>query len=99
MDPVAVAAGQPFFISALQNDLVLGTRFTLNDAASSELLASVIIDLDGGGESYNLEASRRFGDAWKLSIEARGLSNIPNDNIYYSFRDDTRLRMELARYF
>jgi hypothetical protein len=99
VDPVAVAAGQPFFISALQNDLVLGTRFTLNDAASSELLASVIIDLDGGGESYNLEASRRFGDAWKLSIEARGLSNIPNDNIYYSFRDDTRLRMELARYF
>jgi hypothetical protein len=92
-------SGQPFFTSAFQDDLVLGARVTLNDAASSELLASVIIDLEGGGESYNLEASRRFGDAWKLSLEARGLKSIPDNNVFYSFRDDTRLRVELARYF
>lgn len=91
--------GEPFFTSPFQKDLVLGTRITLNDADSSELLASVIIDLDGGGESFNLEASRRFGGAWKLSVEARGLKNIPDESSAASFRDDSRVRVELARYF
>ncbi len=99
IDPAVVLASRPFFTSAFQNDLVLGTRITLNDAASSELLASVVIDLEGGGESYNLEASRRFGDAWKLSLEARGLANIPANNVFASLADDTRIRLELARYF
>ncbi len=99
INPALVVSGQPVFISAFQDDLVLGARVTLNDSASSELLASVSIDLEGGGESYNLEANRRFGDAWKLSLEARGLNSIPGNNVFYSFRDDTRLRVELARYF
>jgi hypothetical protein len=92
-------AGQPFFTSPFQNDLVLGARFTLNDAASSELLASVILDLEGGGESFNIEASRRLGDSWKVSLEARGVMNIPAGNVLSSFEDDNRVRLELARYF
>ena len=99
IDPARVLASQPFFTAPFQNDLVLGTRITLNDAAGTELLASVIIDLEGGGQSYNLEASRRFGDAWKLSLEGRGLANIPDDNVFASLADDTRLRVELAWYF
>jgi hypothetical protein len=92
-------SGEPFFTSPFQNDLVLGARLTMNDAQSSELLASVTIDLDGGGQGYNVEANRRLGNDWKLSLEARGLANIPKDNNAASFEDDTRLRMELARYF
>jgi hypothetical protein len=99
IDTAAAAAGRPFSISPFQNDLVVGTRITLNDVAGSELLASVIIDLDGGGQSYNVEASRRFGDAWKLSLEARGVQRVPPANVLYSFSDDTRVRLELARYF
>lgn len=99
IDVTRALTGAPFTLSPFQKDLVLGARLTLNDAASSELLASVIIDLDGNGESYNIEASRRFGDSWKLSLEARGLSGAPDDTTQSSFSDDTRLRMELARYF
>ena len=99
IDVTRALTGAPFTLSPFQKDLVLGARLTLNDAASSELLASVIIDLDGNGESYNLEASRRFGDSWKLSLEARGISNAPDGTTQSSFSDDTRLRMELARYF
>ncbi len=99
IDVSSALTGAPFTLSPLQKDLVLGTRLTLNDAASSELLASVIIDLDGNGESYNIEASRRFGDSWKLSLEARGVSNAPDNTTQSSFTDDTRLRVELARYF
>jgi hypothetical protein len=91
--------GDAFFTTPFQRDLVLGARLTLNDAQSTELLVSVIVDLEGGGQSYNIEASRRIGNSWKLSLEARGVSNIPDDNNAASFKDDTRLRMELARYF
>jgi len=91
--------GDAFFTAPYQKDLVLGARLTLNDADSSEVLATMILDLDGGGQGYNVEASRRFGDNWKLSVEARALSNIPSDNNAASLEDDTRLRMELARYF
>ena len=91
--------GKPFDLSTFQKDLVLGARLTLNDAQSTEVLASVIFDLEGGGQSYNIEASRRFGNNWKLSLEARGLSNVPDDNVLASLKDDTRLRLELARYF
>lgn len=99
IDVSSALTGAPFTLSPFQKDLVLGTRLTLNDAASSELLASVIIDLDGNGESYNIEASRRFGDSWKLSLEARGVSDAPDGTTQSSFSDDTRLRVELARYF
>jgi hypothetical protein len=99
IDQPAAISGQPFVISTFQNDLVLGARISLNDAASSELLASVMLDLEGGGQGYNLEASRRLGESWKLSLEARGLMNIPDDSASVSFRDDNRVRVELARYF
>ena len=91
--------GDAFFTAPFQKDLVLGARLTLNDADSSEVLATMILDLDGGGQGYNVEASRRFGNNWKLSVEARALSNVPSDNNAASLEDDTRLRMELARYF
>ncbi|MEZ5543206.1 MAG: hypothetical protein R3F42_14385 [Pseudomonadota bacterium] len=99
IDPAVVLASQPFSLSPFQRDLVLGTRLTFNDVDSSELLLSVVIDLDGGGESYNLEASRRIGDAWKLSLEARGVAHVPDNNVFKSLEDDTRVRLELARYF
>ena len=78
---------------------MLGARFTLNDMQSSELLASVIVDLEGGGQSFNIEASRRIGDSWKLSLEARGVKNVSDNDLLVSFRDDSRVRLEIARYF
>ena len=94
-----IMSGTPFALSAFQDDLVLGARLTLNDVQSSELLASIAVDLDGGGESYNVEASRRFGDSWKLSIEARGISGAADNTPQASFEDDTRIRSELAWHF
>jgi hypothetical protein len=81
------------------NDMLLGTRFTFNDAQSTELLAGIITDLDEGTVMLNVEASRRLGNAWKLSIEARAFSNIDNDDPLYSFRKDDHLQAELAWYF
>ena len=90
---------QEFAVAPYENDIVLGTRLTFNDVDSTELLASVIVDLDGDGYSYNLEASRRFGDQWKLSLEMRGIEDTPSDNVLHSFKDDDSVRMDLAYYF
>lgn len=89
----------PFTSSPFQNDFVLGTRIVLNDAESSELLMSVIVDLEGEGNNFNIEGSRRIGDNMKLSIEARGVSNIKAGSILESFKKDNRVRTELTVYF
>lgn len=82
-----------------EDDILLAARLTLNDVQSSELLAGFILDMEGDATSFNLEASRRLGDAWKLSIEARTFSNIDNQDPLYSFNKDDHLQAELAWYF
>ena len=90
---------EPFSTSIFEEDVVLGMRLTFNDAQSTELLASTIIDVEGDGVSFNLEASRRIGDSWKLSLEARGVRRADTGTTLQSLRDDDRLRLELTRYF
>jgi hypothetical protein len=91
--------GKPVSLSPFENDLTIGMRLTLNDAQSTELLASIIEDLDGDGRTYNLEASRRLGDNMTLSIEARGVSDIPLNSALSSFKQDNRVRTKLTYFF
>jgi hypothetical protein len=79
--------------------VVLGLRFTFNDAQSTELLASTIVDTGGDGVNYNVEASMRLGDSWKLSMEVRGVFFVDEGTTLSSFEDDDRVRLELTRYF
>ncbi len=81
------------------NDTMIGARFTLNDADSSELLFGVIIDNNDRSRMLNIEGSRRIGQRWKLSIEARAFANTPPDSLLYGMRRDDYLQLELARYF
>ena len=57
--------------AAFQNDLLIGSRIALNDEASTEFLAGFGYDLDYQSKSLFLEASSRFGDSWKISLDAR----------------------------
>jgi len=47
----------------------------------------------------SIEGSRRIGQRWKLSIEARAFANTPPDSLLYGMRDDDYLQLEIARYF
>lgn len=82
-----------------QDDLMLGLRWTPNDVHSTELLFGVVFDEDGDQRFYNLEASRRFGSQWKLSLEARATSNLEASDTFGSIRDDDYLQMEFAYYY
>lgn len=82
-----------------QNDMLFGTRITLNDVQSTQILAGVLVDLGGAGRSYNVEASRRIGDSWKVSLEARGIFHTDPDDFLYTFRRENSLRLNIAKYF
>ena len=52
-----------------EQDIVLGTRLTLNDAASSQAIMAVGIDTQTDEQFWSVEASRRVFDNWLLSID------------------------------
>jgi len=83
---------------AFDNDIFVGARLAMNDAASSELLFGVIADVDQSTRFYSLEGSRRIGASWVLSVEARFISAASNVALA-PFRHDDVIQLELARHF
>jgi len=82
-----------------EKDIYLGTRLALNDVQSTELLAGVTIDVDNATTFYNVEASRRFGNHWKLYLEFRGFVNTDPHDDAYVFRKENYLQAQLQYYF
>jgi hypothetical protein len=82
----------------LQNDLMVGVRWTMNDVQSTEALFGTITDLETGSAIYSLEASRRLGDNWKMTLEGRVYQPDSTDPIYL-YRNDDYLQVELGCYF
>lgn len=56
--------------SFFENDLGFGARITFNDEQSTEILVGGIFDFDTKEAVYNLEASRRIGDSWRVEVLA-----------------------------
>jgi hypothetical protein len=83
-----------------EDDVYIGMRLGLNDVQSTEFLAGVIMDTDSSEWAYSIEASRRIGDDWKISFEARGFANNdPKNLIAYPVRNDDYFLFELERFF
>jgi len=85
--------------SAFQNDVMMGLRLALNDPSSTELLAGLMQDTQNSGKAVSLEASRRIGSNWKLSLEAWAFLNQSQNDPLYSLRDDDFVQLELAYHF
>ena len=84
-----------------ENDVMLGLRFAFNDTQSTDALIGVIKDADKDTAIYSIEASRRLGEAWKLSLEARIYDKVDETDplLYNSVRNDDYVQLELAYYF
>ena len=93
-DDRGVNAPTPF-----QDDVMMGLRLALNDVQSSEVLLGVIDDRRRHARMFNLEASRRIGRHFKLSLEARAFAGIPAADPLFGWRRDDYVQLELARYF
>ena len=86
-------------ITPFNHDVFVGSRLAANDAADSQVLSGVVVDVQNGGEFFNVEASRRFGDHWRLELELRLLTNIARKDVFYGLRRDDYVQVELARLF
>jgi len=87
-------SNQPF-----QNDLLTGFRFTFNDAASSDALLGVIQDLDGGASLWSFEASTRFLESYRITVETQQYLNTKNDPALQPFANESYYQAEIAYFF
>jgi len=85
--------------TSFENDLMIGLRLTVNDAASSELLVGVKQDLDNTSKVSSFEASRRFSDNIKGTLQAGFFFDVEEEDLFYSIRDDDFIQLELSYYF
>jgi hypothetical protein len=83
----------------LENDIALALRLAVNDPESSEALVGFVQDVTGNARSLFLEASRRFGDNWKLTVEMRAAFSQPKSDLLFDQRADDLLQVELNYYF
>lgn len=82
-----------------QNDILLGLRLAANDASGTELLAGILQDATSESRVLQLEASRRFGDRWRVSLESRAFLGVEADDFLYDLRRDGYLRLSARIYF
>lgn len=96
----------------LENDVAVGLRWALNDEASTEMLVGMIYDHKTHERITTLEASRRLGDVWKISMDAMFFSsqkppsyadlNNGSFNPLYKLASSSHndmIQVELVRYF
>ena len=72
---------------------------TLNDEQSTDALLGVIKDTHDDSYLISLEANRRLGDSWKLSVQASKFLVDGLDQSLKSFAEDDFLQIELGYYF
>ena len=85
--------------TAFNHDIFAGLRWSANDAAGSEILGGVVWDWENGSRIYSLEANRRLGEDWKLSLRMRAWSHLAPADPAFAFRQDDYLEARLIRYF
>ena len=81
------------------NDMFMALRWTPNDAASTAVLAGTTVDLDTQALGLSLEAERRFGDDYFVTLEGRFFANVPRRDPLFSYSDDSFVQLRIARYF
>lgn len=86
-------------VTPANNDIFVGTRIVANDVAGSELLAGAVVDADTRAAFANLEASRRLGGGFKLTVEARLFERAPPADPAYQFRRDDYVSVDLTWFY
>lgn len=84
----------------LQNDIFLGARLTLNDVQDTNLLFGVVQDVDYSDSRLAfIEASRRFGSAWVISLDARIYQSKTLADPIYSFDNSDHMTLDVTWFF
>lgn len=86
-------------VTALENDLFLGMRYTFNDIQDTSLLAGGIVDLEDESYSMRLEAERRIGDSLKIELEGQLFTNTRDDSLTAAFKKDDFIQLSISKFF
>jgi len=79
--------------------MLIGLRFALNDEQSTEALIGAVVDLDGQGNTFTAEASRRINDRVTFSAELFIQEDTDNDGIATAFGKEDFAQIELSYFF
>jgi hypothetical protein len=71
----------------------------LNDIPSSQLLAVAVVDRLTRARFVRVEASRRLGSRWTLSLDGRVFAGAPAQDPLRAFDADDHVQAELALHF
>jgi hypothetical protein len=81
-----------------ENDFFTGMRLSLSDVGSTEFLVGSFIDVKDGSVLVSAEASRRFGESWKILLE--GVGYIPQrSNVLQFFRNDAYIKVDIEFHY
>ena len=83
----------------LQDDLFMASRWSLNDNFNSEVFVSSIFDLDGDGQTYQFEFSRRITDSLSGTLKSAIYQNGRRGSTLYILRQDSWLEVEFKYFF
>ena len=86
-------------VNAFDNDLVLGAKLILNDAASTEFGVRAIRDLEVDSTLLDFTYQRRLWKDTVLGAKWRSLHNASKDPALSSFRRDNTFTLSLSHYF
>ena len=82
-----------------QNDLFLATRLNFNNIDGTEILTSITLDTDGGGNTSTLELSSRITDNIRVTGSYNSYWSLNNKDILHSFRRDNYFSINIINYF
>lgn len=83
----------------LQDELALGLRLSANDEPGTEAVLGWITSLHDRRQVWVADASRRIGNAWKLTLKGRGFRHVHPSDVLYGSRDDSYWQIGMTRYF
>ncbi|MBY8975457.1 hypothetical protein KHP62_06550 [Rhodobacteraceae bacterium NNCM2] len=86
-------------LNAFDNDIILGTRLTLNDTQNTAMLFTSAFDADDGAVGLRFEADRRIGENFKVAIEAQAFLNTDGNPVQRDFAKDSYIRTKLLWFF
>lgn len=84
--------------TALEDDIFVGARLSLNDFDDTTLLLGVIVDRSSHGTVSFAEGQRRIGERWRLETELRWLRDAA-DATLSAWRRDSFVTVRFARFF
>ncbi len=86
-------------LTLFENDVIFGTRLTLNDTQDTALLLTAAVDVEDGATTFRLEGERRLGAQVFAEIEAQGFVNSSDDLLDAGVADDSFVRLKLTYFF